>query len=387
MGSEAEGSNEYGFTPEEKASFDAMNPAAQPDAPAAPSTDAPAADTSSGSTSQADTTGGVPAQDDDDEIEGAAPKMGADGKPERDTRRVSFHKFKKTEEQLELTRAELAKRSEEAARVDERLKMINEALSVSPQQQARNEEDDPKPDPEQDILGYMRWQDRQLAKLGSKLGEYETERTETRAQAQLKNDYQDDARSFAQQEPSFGQAYNFLMMNRTAEIASYRFGKDLSKAATDNNHKLTRAEFKEITDTVVAEERELVANAMQSNRSPAALLYSIARGRGFQPQAPAAQRGGQQAAQGGQQRIPGNLADTAASVAGGAPAPAGSGVNVAAEIAAIKNGQQAARSLSNGGGVPAGQLTRESLASMPMEQFEAVLASLSPDKQRELLGA
>lgn len=298
-------------------------------------------------------------------------------------RRVSYKKFARTEAEAKELKAKLAERDAGYARLDERLKIINEALATRPGEAAADAEakdDDPEPNKEEDIFGHNAWLSRQLQRTNERLAKFEEGQQTTAQENALANTYRADAATFAQAEPNFVPAYQFLMQSRTIELAEYFFGKDVTvEGAT-----LTPQEILKIKQTVAEEENALVAQAIQQRKSPAARVFALAKARGFRPQAAAAADAGKTtadaaaAAAAGKEKANGaaNGADKAApgSLATGSDAKG----SVTEEIARIKNGQDAALSLSNGGGSPTNPLTPERLANMPQEEFESMVESMSP---------
>lgn len=380
-----------GLNDQERAQFAEMERATvgpATDAPAEPAGDAPPA------------AGAEPApgaDDDDDEGEpagGAAAAAGAaDG---RKPRRVSFSKYdretKELKEALAKANGTIAEKDAMQARLDERLKIINEALTTPPGAEPGaadggkkpdalpSREDDPEPDPEADIFAHNRWLAREMQRERSdRLQERQQGQQKEQASAadqQLQQNYLDDAESYAAQEPAFPQAYQFLMASRIAELAVHYFGKDLSVEGA----KLTREEFGRINRTIVAEEKSIVQGAIASKRSPAAQLFAIAKSRGFRPQAAAT---GGAAPAGGSQKPTASANPPAAPGALDAP---GQQVSVKDEIARVKNGQEAAMSLSGGGGAPPAAIDAVRLANMPQEEFDRFVENTPPDVLRKLMG-
>lgn len=381
---EANGSD-FGLSADEQAAYDSMRsvePAsgepgfvepeqvpATVDAPAAdalaPTAGAPAAD----APAEAD-------DDDDDDTGHDATKQPANG--ERQQKRVGYAKYQRLETEAAATRAKLeaaladnVKRAESQARLDERLKLINEALTTPAAGPQAPVDDDPRPDPEADIFGFVSWQERQMAKLNGTITELRSGREAEVGEQQLASTYVDDAQRFSQTEPNFGPAYQHLMEVRLLQLANYHYGKDL----TDPNcPPLTSVEQTRIKGEVAREEKALVARALKEGKSPAAAVYAMARMTGYRPNAtgPAGQ----------------TLASAAAKPAALAPpaAAAPAKPSVKAEIDRIKAGQDAALSLSSGGGVPAGSLTPEKLANMPDEEFGALVDQMSRGDFARIMG-
>lgn len=390
-----------GFTPEEQAQFDSMRQdspipgeGGAPEAPAVdPAQPSPAVDPAVAAAPAAPQDGAD--DDDDDDPEPAATQpAAADGKTPQQ-RRVAYGKYQRLKARAEKTAADLAtekaertKDRETQARLDERLRLLNEALTAPPPAAEKTDED-PEPDAEKDIFGWVAWKKRDDIRLRQEVSDLRQGRQAESADTELFNNYRQEAEVYAQREPNFVPAYQHLMRSRTIELAQYYYGKDLEDPATPP---LTAQEITRIKTTVANEEKQLVAEAFKTGTSPAARVMAMARGRGFRPQAPGAANGAP----------PANGAAATAPAVNGAPqaAPAaaapgalanGSGAAPAApsvkdEIANIKNGQAAALSLSSGGGVPTSPLTPERLANMNEEDFGHLMDSLSETKIKELMG-
>jgi hypothetical protein len=169
-------------------------------------------------------------------------------------------------------RTELAQEREMRVRTDERLKLLAEALS--PQQQADERQavrEDPRPDPERDVFGYMAWQERRSQRLEQALAEtqqafvqHHNQINGERAAQQFISAYRQDAVNFARQTPDFREAYQYILADRDRELQEMGY--------TDPNQRL---------QIITAEERDLVTRNLQNRRSPAAAIYALAKGRGF----------------------------------------------------------------------------------------------------------
>lgn len=312
-----------------------------------------------------------------------SPEAEALRKAGKTPKRVNYNKYARTQAELETTRAELAKVRESSTRVDERLRILNEALTATPptQQQQSDEDADPAPDPEADIFGYVRWQGRQMERLTERLQGYDERDRQANAERELSTWYQGEAASFAQREQSFPLAYVYLIQNRLRELEA--------GGVTDQ---------RERDRIVLSEERSVVEAAKKAGRSPAESIFALARGRGFDPekavaeyrarqngsaQQPAAQPGAAPAAPG----TP--LGGTPNQNPGSGAQPGGQQQqqpSVTAEIERIKTAMPAATSLSSGGGVPADQLTAQMLADMSDTEFSAVVSRMSKSRAQELFG-
>lgn len=369
------------LTKEEQAYLDSRGQTGLPDQ-ATPPAPAPAPAPAEGEDDADDDTPEVPAA-----AQTPPPQPGQTPQPgeRRPPRTVNYNKFKRTEDEANALRTQLAKETEARTRIDERLRLINEALAsqVATPQPAVEEEEDKAPDPEADIFGYTKWQGRQIEKLSAQLNEVNQERQAQASRQNLQDWYRGQAEQYYQTDEGkpLPWAYRYLIQNRLAELEAG------GVADPDQRARI-----------VVDEERQVVETARKQGKNPAMAIMALARGRGFdlnnpnhvpRPQpaaqpAPAANGGTPPPAQPAAQ--PNQTPAAPGTPLGGAPAP-GATPNVAAEIKAIKEAQPAATSLSSGGGAGPLPLTAQQLADMPEDEFQAVYQRLSKNRQREIFGS
>jgi hypothetical protein len=259
--------------------------------------------------------------------------------------RVSYHKFKRTEERARAAERELTDMREKFARGDERMRLLAEALTVTPPK------DDTPPDPETDIFAFVRWQSRQMDRLANELrstrGEIGATREtleERHAADALQSAYQRDAVAFARATPDFVHAYNHMLGTRAQMLEDQGYG------AAD------------VRGILANEERGLVQRALQANKSPAEMIYAIAQRFGYRRpdgQAP----DGKSARSGGRQN--------------GKP-------SASELIETIRAGQGAGKTLSGAGGA-ASDLSVEALVNMSEADFNTLLRA-KPHQVEALMG-
>lgn len=359
------------FSAEEQAQFDAMrNGTELPAEPPAPVVDkAPPAGEVDPKVAVVD-----PGADDPDveTIKDAKgqPVMDQAGKPQK---RVSFHKYQREETRRKELEEKLRLSEEKQARVDERLKIINEALETpGPAEQARTaEEEDPEPDPETQIFEHAKWQSRKIKRLEERDAQRDQQDTTREQDVEISNTYRSSALEFSRQETTFAQAYVYLLNQRDGEL----------QEAGVKDKKLRDAQ-------IVREERGLVKGAINDGVSPAQRIFNISVMRGFNKEAALAdiaKRNGTAAVPVVDPKKPAvdpkalDAPGTAAVVTAAKP-------DVKAEIEAIKAGSSASLTLSGGGGEAPPLLTPQILADMPQDEFNEMVAKLSKRQLRELLG-
>lgn len=378
-------SDNDGFSPEERAQFEGMRtaePAAPEGAPVDPAPAQPDAAVADKPVTEAAPAEGAAADDDDGEDDApAATAPGAAVDPNaRQPRRVAYGKFQRLEAKYKELQARSVADAETKARLDERLKLINEALTPANQPVA---DEDPEPDPEKDIFGYVQWQKRALAKQGDTIKAIQEGRQTETEDTRVANTYLTDAEQLAREEPNFVPAYQHLMGVRLAQLAMYYYGKDVSDPEAGP---LSANEINHIRQIAAGEEKQVVAEALKAGQRPAQRIYQLARASGFRPQAAVAANGaaanGTKPGNGAAQNGNGSAASAAQNGNGTAPkAP-----SVADEIDRIKSGQDAALSLSGGGGAPSQPMTAERLATMPQAEFEAWMERTPEHLIRQVMG-
>jgi hypothetical protein len=262
-------------------------------------------------------------------------------------RHGAFHRERKMrqeiERQLSTERAELSRQREERARIDERLQLIMQASQQQIDQQQPDQQPQ-VPDPEENPFAYMRYLESQIAQL-SQHNQGVTQHFQRQDEyASVKSAFQADANSFTQQQPDFIHAYQHLIRARDREL-----------------QRLGRTNPQERAQIINQEELMIVGEALRGGKSAAQLMYELAKDRGYQQQ----------------QEAP------AAPALAPAPAQRPSAV---AQVAAIKAGTQAARSLGSAAGGSNQPLTAELLASMSETEFEAVYSKMNRDQRREYFG-
>lgn len=334
------------FTAEEQAMFDAYERGE--DAPAAPAGGGEAAPAPEAAPAAPEAAAAAPdaVAAPGDVVDPEAEEGSAEENKGKFVRHGAFHQERERRKAVE---RELAEYREKFARGDERLRLLSEAMQKAPQAPAAAQaapEPEAVPDPNEDIFGYVKHLEKQLADVRSghqqmteaqkKQAEEDRAETETR---EIVGSYQRDIQRYAAAEPAFADAYQYLVQGRVAELKLY--GLDDRQAIAQAN----------------ADELAFVRSAVQRGVSPAEQAFALAKARGFVAKAP----------------------EPAAPPAPAAETPAERQARLAA-------GQAASKSLSGAGGGPAGEITLEMLATMSEADFEK-FAAKNPGKLEALMGA
>lgn len=262
-------------------------------------------------------------------------------------RHGAFHQERERRKSVE---RELSELREKYARGDERLRLLSEAMKAAPQAQPAAPQAAPEPeavpDPNEDIFGYAKYLEKQIADLRNGHQQMTEAQKQQAEQARAADEertivgaYQQDIERFASTEPAFVEAYRHLVSGRVAELKLY--GLSDADAIKQAN----------------ADELAFVRAAVQRGVSPAEQAFALAKARGFVAKAP----------------------EPAAPPAPAAETPDERQTRLAA-------GQAASKSLSVAGGGPAGEITLEMLATMSEADFER-FAAKNPGKLEALMGA
>jgi hypothetical protein len=379
--------DDLGLTSSERAEWDAMEAEAKGKAPPEPE---PAEGDAGDGEADADGQPKPPivadAEDDDDEPAPAGQKKpGATISRHKHTRELN-----KRDTELQALRDRLAQRDIDWAKANERLTILNEALTAPPpvdpavaQQQAVAENPwlEPTIKVEDDAIAAIAQMQRRQDFNNRQQSQQFEQIQETEADRNLRETFNSDIQRYAAQPadqnpdaPFFGDAYSHLKNSRLTEISISLFDKD----PNDPKEQFSQAELSRIIADFNSEEKWVVSNALDQKKSPAAAIMKLARGRGWKrpdpqgrPAAPAARTNG------------------AAPPAARPPAAAARPANGTAvdKLNAEIEGAAAARSLSDGGGAPPQPaLDIESLLKMDDEEFGLYVDRLPKGRLDAIMG-
>jgi hypothetical protein len=299
--------------------------------------------------------------------QGTQEQVDAQGHPKR----VTYNKYRQAQERIAQLETENRARAEREVVLDERLRLINEALTEDNTAQVVDE--DPAPDPMQDAYAYMEWQTRQRERDRSEFDQYRQQQNEAQHQQQLAAICANDVQNFSRQQPLYPVAYRYLMEHRFRELQV--------------NHPELSHEQRQLV--LKQEELGLAQTSVASGLSPSHRIWELARGRGFDSWLAQQQANGGNGA--ASTYAPSPAPTYAPSVSNGyAPPVPNGGPSAVQQIEAINRGQQAARSLSNAGGASINAFSARDLATMTDDEFAAVFnrlqASGNKARLRELMG-
>lgn len=260
--------------------------------------------------------------------EGASPV--ADKRPQEYVPHGALMEERRLRQQLE---ADNRRYAEERARIDERLRMIEEANRPAPPQ---------KPDRTVDPLATIEYLENKVESLEQQWAQGSQQWNAQQQQAAearwIEYTTKQDTEAFKAQAPDYGDAFRHWAGSRHAELTAQGMAPDAAMA------KIEQEQF------------DIARGALQRGTSPAAQLYRIAQARGY---------GGRPAAASN-----GNGRDDGAS----------------ANIQRVAAGQQRSPTLSGtGGGAVPTEMTASRLASMSNDDFANWIAR-NPKKADRLLG-
>ncbi len=188
------------------------------------------------------------------------------------------------------------------------------------------------PTVETDIFGVVKNTTTTVDDIKKRLDARDAALAEQAKRNELIDAYKVDAAQFASKTPDFMPAYEHLLASRSQELIA--LGHDTHQAV----HK-----------ALLDDEFAIAQMALASRRSPAEVIYALAKLRGYAPKA----------------------------ATGGAAAD---------KLAKIAEGQQANKSFAAaGGGTGDADMTAEALLKMPMDEFEA-WCTKNPKRAQRLMG-
>lgn len=291
---------------------------------------------------------------DDDGDDDAEIVVGPDGKLRAKNGKFVSHKaLHKERERRKLATKEAEELRLKLARGEERLAILNEAFNANGDPKSAQQQNipttTPNPlnedpiDPEKDFFGWAKQMQRQKDYLAQQLNHTSSEVQQREQFRAVTETYHNDARRFMAQTPDFQDAYMHLIQGRHRELEFMGMKDERQR-----------------NQYIAQEEAQIVMQALQAGQSPAQMMYQLAQTRGFAPGAkPPAQQNG---------------------------APPPPKTNAQQKIEQLRNGQQAAQSLSNVAGSAGDSLTMSTLASMSDAEFSAVVDKMSKAQVEKLLG-
>lgn len=289
----------------------------------------------------------APAADDEDDIIVDENGKARDAKTGQFVPHAALHKERTRRKEVE---AENLSFREKLARVEERLSIFNELIgkgdlptaAPAAKPEAKSVFDEEPIDPEEDVFGALKQQQRINAELRRQMSEGAKAREQQEAVSTVKTAYQQDATAFMAKTPDFKDAYGHLIST---------LHRELELMGVSDEAERNRA--------IAEQERELVSRALAQKKSPSELIYSIAKTRGF------------------------SSAPSAAIDKQSQPAPK---ATADARIENVRRGQGSVISLAKAGGASGEGLTVEALASMNEADFAAMTKSLSKSQLRAIMG-
>jgi hypothetical protein len=226
----------------------------------------------------------------------------------------ALHEEREKRKAIEREAREYRKAQEERnTRLDERLKVLSEAMTPKPQ----------PIDPRTNPGGYAQQIAERQAALERKVTGYEQQEQNRQRQEvedqRLWNSYRAAGKEYTETVPDFMDAYNYLLTSRAAELEAMGFDQQT------------------IASQIYQDERNLALNAQQTGANPADVAYKWAKARGFS--GPKPQNGGSQ-------------------------------------LDRLKNAKDASETLSKTGGSAggSGRISLETLDRMSPDEFQAFVA-------------
>lgn len=234
---------------------------------------------------------------------------------------------------LDEERTRRKERDRENRQLSEQLAELRGKFSIIEKLQAGPQDSPQELTPETDIFGFAKKTHETVDEIRKRLDAQELQNRQRAEQSEIVGKYQVDAAKFAQANPDFGSAYNYLLTARANELVAMGYDNP-----TD------------IHNALVSDEMAIAQMALGRDKSPAQMIYELAQQRGYKK--PQADKSG----------------------------------DAAARLDTIERGQNANKSLSNTGGTSGdGDITAAMLLKMPNDEFEA-WCEKHPAKAKKIFG-
>lgn len=304
---------------------------------------------------------------------------------------------------LNTERAERQKATDRVTRLDERTRMLLDAINAKPQAQQQQQEDqDPEPDKDQDPIAHLEWRNRRLEKQVQELSEGTTRDRQQRQQQTEEqreaNEYTAALETAARANPDFADAFVHLRETRFTELGAIYAGIDVNdpeevaKLSIEDQANLSRA----IQASFAQEQSMVYREAKRTGRSVEQTIMRLAKARGFTPK----QRQQQQQEQddqrepkpagGRRERVDDRFVQQEEGD-GRRPQPPARRQqqerrSVSDEIDNIRAAAGASRSLSDAGGSPGGDIDLKRLVEMDDDEFVELFEKTSKNRFDRLMG-
>jgi len=241
--------------------------------------------------------------------------------------------FHAEREEHKKTKAELEAVNQRLAVLDDRWNTLLAVKDGKPTEAEPEANSDAAPDPEQDLVGYLKWLAGQNKAVQEQSRQREQEEQSRRAEAEVWNTWDSAVTHARTIRPDFDKATDFL--------ADLRFKQLEALAVVDPRFVDPQARIGQIN----GELREIIASAAKGGKNPAQVVYEMAHAYGYKPDA----------------------------VSGGATSdPKDTHQQTLDKIAALDEAQRASKTLGASGGTNSGDpMTAEAIAAMSPSEFDA----------------
>lgn len=208
------------------------------------------------------------------------------------------------------------------------------------------------PTAEDDIFGKVKHTDETVAQLQKRLDDQDAANKVVGEQKAFVDTYRADANTFVAKTPDYMDAYNHLLGSRAQELIAIGYDDPVALQNSGADVPTVQAAAKELHDALVADEYAIADRALKAKKSPAQIIYDLAKQRGYVKKGAAADG-----------KKPGED-----------------------KLDQIERGQATNKSLNaTGGATGDADITAERLLSMPMDEYTAWVEK-NPSKARAIMG-
>ena len=137
------------------------------------------------------------------------------------------------------------------------------------------------PTAEEDIFGKVKHTDETVAQIQKRLDDAEAANKAKEEQTTFVTNYRADADAFQAKNPDYRPAYNFLLSARASELLAIGFDDPKALAEGGATQEEVHAAAKALHDALVADEMAIADLAFKKKKSPAEIIYGLAKQRGY----------------------------------------------------------------------------------------------------------
>ena len=152
---------------------------------------------------------------------------------------------------------------------------------LNPKAEGQTEQPTAPPTPEEDIFGNVKHVGETVQQIQKRLDDADAAAKAQTEQTSFANNYRNDAARFEQKTPDFKAAYNHLLSSRASELIAIGYDDPKALAESGASQEEVHAAAKALHDALTADEFAIADLAFKKGKSPAEIIYGLAKQRGY----------------------------------------------------------------------------------------------------------